>query len=1760
MDLLSLLEDDSLQGLDINEIKSCFDGLNGVDEDFNNFIEKVDLSSNVVEQYQQHLKDTGQATSAFSSCTKKAGSVIKSFGAGLASMGVNMAIGVAFDFAATAIDNWVHRVERARERTAELFEEFGEMRETLSSHKDIVANSADRYDELSKGVDLTNNKNLSLSTEEYKEFLDINKKLSSSFPGLIKGVDDNGNSILNLGNKGVTAKKQLQDLINTEEDLNNYKVAQGIEEAFKGVYTYIEDANKAQDELNSIKDKTNEDMGVLQSFAENGVELNKDNYMLFKGDITDETRTDYAYKMQSASNQFFDGLDKDRRFELESKGITSSSLFTMETNDSTGAFEFYANLYSLETDEIQSLESLISENVKGLNKTLLDEFSDKQMEMEEKVQAAKYAWADFMPNLVSGMKSKQTFKNLDEESQDNVVKIVENMDYKSANEMMKQSPDPYVYLRENIIGPMSEFTDSEKSNINGNFSELFRLDKNDLTKNNQDAINNLLENIAKILNKDPVEIRTIFGYEVSEDQDSYNNALTEAQKKMNGLDNNDDITTINEDGKKLDSYWAENIKTLDDAAMWNKVTEGITNVTDAIHAYNMEKEKADNTNINQTQTFTQVWDSIGTTGTDESNKLALEEKEKLLQMAEAGKLTEEVISNSSIAETFEEAGISIDEATDKINNMQSSVSQLASMKTGISSISSILSEKNENYSSKETREIGIGPDTLNSMPEDVKANTEEYEHFVKVLGDGKSKMDDCRDAANELATAYVTSNNFLANLTESEKGYYVSTLKQIGVKNAAKIVDDTLTASRQKQEMKTKALAAATQDMGKKTNKATSAFLTNSKATKLAKLELFDLITKEKIFSKNSGLSTNEKVKELNKLAKSYLGVSDAIQISAMFGDPRYYSDEESRQKAIEKKEKEIEETINQLNKKQRKKILGDIEIDENSGGTDKDTGKEKEKKSKQEFDWIEKRLNYITKLANTAQKAISRMLSIGGTKRKTTKAIKEVTKELKTNQKAYSRYTKRANKVNLSEKYEKLVESGKIGGKNDIQNITSDGKLQKRIEKYQTLYEKAQKCKESMQELASTLQELTKSLANIPIEKRDKSIDKLEKSSNLIRAKIDNTSGAADKNALINSEIENMKDNTEAHKTAYKETKSNLNKDAKSAYKSFGKKVKNLKDSYRKKIRSLIKSRKPITDSLLEKVRESGNPALLKQLYQYNFDLDAKNTAKYDYDLASEQNAKSERDANIEQHQNNTDELESSLEALSAKKENARTASDKNNIIDQEMSVTRQIYAEKKEIANLKGDANEVTRLDEELKSKEKQASIDKVNNIKDEHSNKLNAIDREEYELQRRISKKEALGVGKSKKDYEDQISYNNKRKQEYESQKKTLENYLNEQIQLGNIVEDDTDPAYKLLKDTINECDDGIENCTSSNISLSKSIENIKLDNYKSLITLLEKATNIYNRFKSLAEVHGSTLPEDMLYKQINTNDTIIATKTSSNEETKNQLKEHIMNEDVFGLTEEQADKFIDLATYSPELLPEYLKSLGIEDFNEETYKDAFKFITDLQDNLETIAQKQVENENLVDEFFTRRINSINEYLDALKKEKNIKDRTFAIEKAQFELNKAKNNLTKKVWDGRQWVYAADTDAVQSAQEAYDNAQYDELVNVIEDLIEALENSKKDVNLYDDSGKQINPSDEASIKKMLGSVFEKIAQSSPPLAFNIPKTETPDFSNISGNNSMNINKIEFVLPNINDKSSASELTESFVNQLLNLPTYSKQYDWNK
>ena len=425
--------------------------------------------------------------------------------------------------------------ENARSRTSELSKEFKEMNDTLADHKKLVSELADRYDELSKGVNLSTNRNKSLSTEEYKEFLDINEKLANSFPELAKGIDENGNSILTLGTNGITAKEQLEELLQTEEDLNNFRIAQNLGDAFAGVVTYVNDANEATDSLNSSISASNEAMVRMQDIAENGIKLSNDVQPIFTANMNSQADLAYMNALTESVDEFWESLDGSRRVEL---GKSPSELLVQNFNDATGTYEIYSNLYGLTSEELTTLENTIHDNVGIASGILLDSVSEQSKELQNKVQQGENAWRDFIPSLVAGMKSKQTFKDLDSDLQNFAIQIVEGLDYSYATAMKEYNPDdPYAYIRDKFIVPMGDLSEEDKQVVKDSFTKLITLDPEDISNSNQKAIDEVIDKIADLLEIDSLDLRIALGFDVDEaSKNRYNKELEEVKRKLGGYE------------------------------------------------------------------------------------------------------------------------------------------------------------------------------------------------------------------------------------------------------------------------------------------------------------------------------------------------------------------------------------------------------------------------------------------------------------------------------------------------------------------------------------------------------------------------------------------------------------------------------------------------------------------------------------------------------------------------------------------------------------------------------------------------------------------------------------------------------------------------------------------------------------------------------------------------------------------------------------------------------------------------------------------------------------------------------------------------------------------------------------------------------------------------------------------------------------------------------------------------------------------------
>ncbi len=115
-----------------------------------------------------------------------------------------------------------------------------------------------------------------------------------------------------------------------------------------------------------------------------------------------------------------------------------------------------------------------------------------------------------------------------------------------------------------------------------------------------------------------------------------------------------------------------------------------------------------------------------------------------------------------------------------------------------------------------------------------------------------------------------------------------------------------------------------------------------------------------------------------------------------------------------------------------------------------------------------------------------------------------------------------------------------------------------------------------------------------------------------------------------------------------------------------------------------------------------------------------------------------------------------------------------------------------------------------------------------------------------------------------------------------------------------------------------------------------------------------------------------------------------------------------------------------------------------------------------------------EEQLDNLMNTRIEALEEEKEKLQELHDLQERRYKLEEAKYNLEKAKQK-TNLVYNGTEFVYQADTNAVKEAEKALEDAEYDELINKIEDWIKSIEDAKEDINLYDADGNPLTNTDE-------------------------------------------------------------------------------------
>ena len=135
------------------------------------------------------------------------GYVVKLVGAKVATIGLqiattamnaalSMGISMLVSFGIEALMSYINRAQELSDKVKDITTSYKQQKEELQSNKKTIDSVSESYEKLSKGVNPLTNENVSLSTDEYSQYVDIVNQIADTFPTLVSGYDAQGNAVL----------------------------------------------------------------------------------------------------------------------------------------------------------------------------------------------------------------------------------------------------------------------------------------------------------------------------------------------------------------------------------------------------------------------------------------------------------------------------------------------------------------------------------------------------------------------------------------------------------------------------------------------------------------------------------------------------------------------------------------------------------------------------------------------------------------------------------------------------------------------------------------------------------------------------------------------------------------------------------------------------------------------------------------------------------------------------------------------------------------------------------------------------------------------------------------------------------------------------------------------------------------------------------------------------------------------------------------------------------------------------------------------------------------------------------------------------------------------------------------------------------------------------------------------------------------------------------------------------------------------------
>lgn len=1103
---------------DINKYTNFVNSRNAVgDIDFKAMSKELDISNKHMQGYLKTLNGGTATMKGFKAYCAANNIALKGLGLSaraaaigmellnsVISMGLSIAITIAFEQIANAVSAYANRVEDATERTEEFNTKVDEQKSELQSMEEWIDKNGAEFDRLAEGVDSLGN-NVNLTSEEFKEYNKLSQEVADLFPNMIAGYDAQGNAILKNKNalkelnaeyKNEAQKGYAETVSKSNQTFSDYETqVGGTRERLSMIDTLLSRDIKNGNPNGSKPLYFSKDFDYLD-FSHLGsiLNINEEDEKVLRNYLSDITKGRAPSKEAvNLLNSLKDSTDTEKQLKSVRETIMAN------LNYANGEY-YFGNLS--ENDQ-----SLIGKIVGNLDDDFFKQFNGDVNALMAAIQSQFV-----QPLSVEGDKAGEAMRN------------IFSLDLNTINQENRQKIHNWLKIIADVLGV--DWTTLIPRFGLQNFERVSDLQTQAIEKTQSKYNDKSFSDIEKDMQS--------LGVDSEAEYQNWNNAIASFGTYKDALD------YYRRTYLKKTETQSQSPEFLSFDEAWKELDENITDENYSGAFSGLSKEQLENL-----------------------SKL----KESVLELGKAGNLSaEEFMKLDGATEFLNKTGLSdeVEVAADKMNSLIEEAVQLSGMRTGITSITSAYTEKKES----EVGKNGIvSASTLESMYSTLgiekwsSKDQKVWEDYKNAAGSASVPLKELKKRQDDLATSFVNNRNFLANLTSENKDYYIGLLKEMGIKNNLEIVTDKL---RQKEaSLNTEAVNGANSSkerisqlgkLEKSLKKCTAEekeyyfakLMSNDKAlndedyleklVKLGKTLKVDSTYVDALQHKIDALKGKDidiTINQKTKITTEYVTTNNSKAPTSNVANPNAFAKAGSPtplyalgynaaaglNSKTKSKAKVIAETA---------KIDDDAQLKTKVKTSTKNNNKNKKDKSgtkasKTEIDWIQRRierLNAQISLYNAQQENIlldDQNKEVSKVNKNLSKQIKKTKSLESTNRKAIKKYQQKANSVKLSKGLRKKVQNGAINLSYKKLIKKYGQKTADRIERYKSYYDSSQTAKQSVQEAISQRRALQ-------VEQYQNYVDMYDARTAEAQAKESVSIGFKNQNKAVQTQIDNTK------------------------------------------------------------------------------------------------------------------------------------------------------------------------------------------------------------------------------------------------------------------------------------------------------------------------------------------------------------------------------------------------------------------------------------------------------------------------------------------------------------------------------------------------------------------------------------------------------------------------------------------------------------